>query len=165
MDYTPLVLYTILGTPLLGSYYWLYRSGLGKKYWPNENKNAAVNHKYLYIISGMVASIAGVYLLWYLTEQLPKKEYYENIRYLIYTGLCLLLCFSLLWIPTLGIKYINTIVLIIVAIGAIILFSVLCSNKDLNDYDKTAIAMAFFLMFHTSVLDATLWSGFSQLKF
>lgn len=150
-DKVPLLIYTILGLPLMAQYYSLTKTESIDKLWTNNNKNMYKGpNKDLFIgihtISLILAFLSGVYLLYFLTYTDKKLN-----KLLIYSGLLLFIGWSLLWVPTLYTD-INQIVLFGVGIGAFL------TTIGLYDIGGPAFIAAAFLFIHTFFFDFLIWS-------
>lgn len=148
-DSLPLLIYTILGIPLLVQYYSLGSSESLDKLWTNNFTNIYTTKKSfidLHALSLLISLISGLYLLYFLTYTNKKLN-----KLIIYSGLLLFIGWSLLWVPTLYTK-INQIVLLGVAIGA---FLLTIGTYEVGGY---ALMASSFLFFHTFFLDFLIWS-------
>lgn len=150
-DTLPLLIYTILGLPLMVQYYSLAKTENIDKLWTNNytniyegpNKKLFIN---LHTISLILAFLSGLYLLYFLT--------YTNVKLnklIIYSGLLLFVGWSLLWVPTLYTE-INKIILLGVGIGAFLL------SIGLYDVGGYPFIASLFLFFHTFFIDFLIWS-------
>ena len=163
-DYTNLIIFATLGIPVLGTYSTLFNKNKSEidKLWTNNGSNILrirPKMRYLYMISIFICMICSLYLIYYLTDEISNKkifdqDYWNGGRYTIYTALCLMVGFSILWVPFIKNWYICTGVLFIASLGAILL-----SIKDIDDKDIVAIIFSAYLAFHMFFLDFLIWTG------
>lgn len=167
-DYTTLSMFIILGIVLMITYYFCYKTSDKINYWTNNNKNILKhNDNYIraYKFMIIVATLAGLYLMYYLSFEIPNKTIfnipYSKSKYIIHVGVLLLIGFSILWVPSIMAKesFVTNIGLFIAAIGAIILLISLSSIKNKNTKDNIAIAMIIILVIQTFFLDFLIWTG------
>jgi hypothetical protein len=170
-DYTNLIIFITLGLPLLGSYASLKTNSKKqlKSLWSNRGQNNITKYGLanFFYISMFLAALSGIYLFYYLTWSLSTDskifgyKYENDGKYFIYTALCILIGFSILWLPSFYYNNNNLIkfVLFIVAIGAVLLMASISSIENPNDQTKVAIASCAYMAFHTFVLDFIIWSG------
>lgn len=171
-DYSTLSMFIILGTVLMITYYFCYKTAGKIKYWTNNNKNILkYNDNYVraYTFMIMVATLAGLYLMYYLSFEIPNKtifnDSYDKSKYIIHIGVLLLIGFSVIWVPSIMAKepFITNIGLFIAAIGAIILLISLSSIKNKNTKDNLAIAMITILVIQTFFFDFLIWTNLIKL--
>lgn len=170
IDYTVPTIYASLGIPLLISYSLLAKettAGLNSL-WTN-NGSVQLN-KPVYLLSIVLATIAGLYLMYYFSygnsmRGMQDKNIlgmkYNTGKYLIYFSILLFIGFSLLWLPAFKLtnKLITNSVLFVVGIGCAMLLAIIASGGTTSTDDKIAIAAACYLTFHTIVLDGFMWTG------
>lgn len=172
MDHTTLSMFVILGAVLMVTYYFCYKTSDRINYWTNNGKNIIREDKryvQAYTIMVILAGIAGIYLMYYLSFEIVNKKVfdksYEESKHIIYTGVLLLIGFSILWVPSIIARetFITNVSLFIVAIGAVIILSAICSVNNKNIKDNAAIAMAVILVFQTFFLDFLIWTNLINL--
>lgn len=154
MDVNILIIYILLGLPLLIQYYNIEKSN---KLLTNNGSNLLKkykNMKNIYLCSILISAIAGLYLLNYFMNEIEYKN--EEYHSMIYASLIILIGYSLLWIPTLYTK-INKFVLFCVSIGPLLMIITLILNGLDRDIDKIALFMSIYLFFHTFFLDFLVW--------
>lgn len=153
IDYTILLIYIILGIPLIFSYLFLAMQPkhIIDKFW--KYKSSSVRN--IYSISIFLCFVSGLYLLYYFTYyDLSKKlifnhQYDSSGKYYFYVGFLLFIGLSLLWIPTINYPIINKIILLFVSLGSfLITISLICNN-----FDTLVIIASIYLTFHTFILD------------
>lgn len=167
-DYATLAMFIILGSVLMVTYYFCYKTSNKIDYWTNNGKNILKNDKrYIQAYTGMIiiAGLSGLYLMYYLTCEIPTKKIfgksYDEIKNIIYVGVLLLIGFSILWVPSIIVNEtrITNICLFIVAIGAVIILSSVSSVNNKNAKDNVAIFASIILVIQTLILDFLIWSS------
>ncbi len=161
-DYTYLILYILLGLPVLYQSYLASKYDKKNNYWTNNGKNK-INQPF-YKFSLLLVVICSIYLLYYLTTQASDNTFYglnyDESKYIFYVSIITLLGFSLMWVPTIMLKHSTNAFLFFVSLSSLLLFITLL-NADKRD--NIAIAAAFYLFFHTFVLDAIFWTGIIKI--
>lgn len=165
MNKTTLTIFLVLGLILLITYSYIFRLNKTEyeALWTNNGTNKITNNNNLRTfnkISIFLATISGIFLLYYLTTTNINifDLNTEDSNYTINTILLILIGFSILWIPSFYINFINTkFILFMVALASIILFISLLTIHRKNNIDNIAIVASFIIMFQTFVMDLILW--------
>lgn len=166
---TNLCIFITLGLPLLICYYNIMF--LNKKdqenLWTNNGKNIVKYGSKLrlfYKFSIIFSTIAGLYLMYYLTYKINTKSifsfYYNSYGHLfIEISLLVFIGFSLLWLPAFYSRIISIkFVLFMVSMGSLLLFLSLLSIEKTDSYDYVAIFCAGLLFFQHFFMDFLIWS-------
>jgi hypothetical protein len=173
MDFTYLCIYITLGLPLLISYSFIgyLNKNEYENLWTNNGTNILVNKnvRSFNIFTIFLASLAGLYLLYYFTtkniEDIKISTMSIDVKYIIFIGLLILLGFSLLWLPSFYLmsSKITSSVLFMVSVGSMLLVGSVCyilsKNKLVSNYDILSAIAVFMLLFQTFVMDFLIWSG------
>jgi hypothetical protein len=182
VEITNLLIFVILGIPLLLQYLSVCLMPDINDLWSNTNNNNNTKNiikekpglEIFYKITMTLSFLAGFYLVYYLVAKIQNKEIFGNYdqvgKYVIYGSLLTLVGFSLLWLPCfyLSEKWVTSIVLFIVSVSSLVLFVSLLTadnrssasgSKAAKDvYDNVAIGCAFMLLFQHFIMDFCIWS-------
>ncbi len=169
IEFTNLLIFVILGIPLLAQYasYFSMTDYDKNSLWTNNGTNLITNFPELkipYMIMMFLSFIAGFYIVYYLVFRIQNKQIfgkdYNTSKYIIYTSILLLVGFSLLWMPSFYLysKATTSIILFTVSCSSIILLASLASFKIFEIEDIAAISAASILLFQHFFLDFIIWS-------
>ncbi len=174
-NYVPLILYSILGLPLLVMYGLIIPKDFPVLWSNNYFNNIKQRTKIIYMISMIISTISALYVLWYLTKNL--NEFQETNKYLVIASLTIILGFSLLWLPSFYFnnQKLTKLILFIISISALVLFGTILRESDLREsdlresdlrgskkpYEENCIIIgtSFYLFFHLFFFDFLLWTG------
>ena len=182
-------LFVFIGIPLLIQYFSVFfkKPEEINNLWSNNGSNIITNKQWLkslYKFSIILSVLAGLYIFGYLASDNYAYDYDT-----IFTGLLFLLFFSFLWLPSFysGYKKLNTFILLIVSLGALLIFIGIVSKHGYNNTSIDNVEQitegqitegqinhdvvfsfagffAFYLFFHTFVFDFVIWSGIFDLN-
>ncbi len=161
-DYIILSVYIVFGFLIMMGYGLMivkYGKTTNSDIWTNKRKNSVLKIKYVYLFMIMLSFIAGPYLIYYLVTT-PKTETDEI---LIYVGSVIFLVCSTVW-AFWPFEY-PKIILGFVAIGAILILTGICVNRqNPNDVKKILALMASsIIVLQTSLFDFAIWNGILKI--